>query len=675
MTRCTPFVVATLLAAGLLIGAAAATAQDAALERVQAAEDLVREGDFDAASKILNSTLAACGADDDACKIRVETSLGWLAARRADAAPDEAAPEEADRWRAVAVIHYHRALALRPEHPRLRSNLVLALEAAGRQDDAARVATELARDDSPEALILLGDLYRRQGDARAAREAYFRAESARAEGAAKGNEGLEEEELHRRLLATYRMQPGESKEHKAWCERLWKQGEHALASQGLEELAVAADGETAGWALVHWANQSLAAESLTLDAVTRLAESLPGDSAAKAPAQQLARLLTSLEADAAPWWTEHELASHVAARALGRRSHDLEARGEAKAAADALELARRIAPAPEEYESSEELAGRTPVWMDLTTELAALYGRSGDERGFSDLEDELFATHRSLGIRRGDAETGFPGLAQGLLGTQSLGYLKGDLASVHRLHTVLGQIYAARGQWQGGRFTNAVFQLDRALSTAAELASQDDREPPPLPHLRLQLAKGQEVLGDAAAASASYRTAAMEYLRLDEPRAGLEAATAARQLTADDSSLGALETIARTRIALTDVGTDNRIDAEAVERSTWLADAGPGVDLPESFVKDQQFKVWSDLAELAARRDRADLALQYQLEALTVVPDASSLHRGDRLRVEQLKKSIETEAFDPGRLAVGEESLRLKLETEGHSDGKMEGQS
>ncbi len=159
-------------------GASAQTEAQNALDRGAA---LYREGRFDEAALAFEEA-----AELDPGSLEVWESLGW--AYRKAGRPDEAKvvwtrllkvdPERASLWNQVAAIEIERedwaaaaeslttSLSLEPGESHVRSRLAMALESAGRLEEAAQAYEELVRHD-PEnltAILRLASFYERSGE-------------------------------------------------------------------------------------------------------------------------------------------------------------------------------------------------------------------------------------------------------------------------------------------------------------------------------------------------------------------------------------------------------------------------------------------------------------------------------------------------------------------------------
>ncbi len=164
-----------------LCGAVASAQTEAQAARDRGAA-LYREASFDEAARAFQEA-----AELDPGALEVWESLGW--AHRKAGRPDEARtvwmrllkvdPGRASLWNQVAAIDLERedwnaaadcllkSLSLEPEEHHVRSRLAMALESAGRTEEAARAYEELVLRDPGNltAILRLASFYERAGDA------------------------------------------------------------------------------------------------------------------------------------------------------------------------------------------------------------------------------------------------------------------------------------------------------------------------------------------------------------------------------------------------------------------------------------------------------------------------------------------------------------------------------
>ncbi|HLE72547.1 MAG TPA: tetratricopeptide repeat protein, partial [Vicinamibacteria bacterium] len=172
----------------ILLSGTFALAQTEAQKALDLGAALYREGRFDEAARAFEQA-----AELDPGSLEVWESLGW--AYRKAGRPEKAKevwsrilkvdPERASLWNQVAAIDIERedwaaaadslamSLSLEPGESHVRSRLAMALESAGRFEEAAQAYEELVRRD-PEnltAILRLASFYERSGETGRALEA------------------------------------------------------------------------------------------------------------------------------------------------------------------------------------------------------------------------------------------------------------------------------------------------------------------------------------------------------------------------------------------------------------------------------------------------------------------------------------------------------------------------
>lgn len=612
MSRLLPHLVLLLSAPLVLpsvLPAQPPSSDERARELARRAEAFVEDGQHAAAARTLvDATVCdARGASErevTSCRVRLYYTRGWVEDRWA-----EADPQRRRQHLERAAGYFARAHSLRPGHRPLHLRTVRAWRDAGRVERALELWRPRAeRSGTAEDLLILGDLQRAAGEPAAARATYFRAETLRPS----------DRELHRRLLATYLARPGDVEEHKAWCERLWRQDLDSLAVEGLEVLLENEGGDDArlrDWVLLHWTDL----ETQTGFFSPADLEDLPAGFAG--PGLEELERLSAGPATAAslapgadfPWWTEDAFRRHVATEVLRDRSRREEEARRDDAAIEVLQAAARWAPDPREHDAADELSGRQTVWVDVQTDLAALYQRLGEEEA---LQEQI---HQ-------------------LIGGKNRAYLGRELASIHRFHVVLGVIFTERERWSSASYDNAIFQLRRAVETSRELAQREGRSPPPVPALyeRLGLAYSEVDADDEA--GEAYFQASLGYLEVDELDAAETSLRRAESLPVDRSRLRAAENVLDVR---------RRVSRGEVEASQLVqAGSGPLVDvtsqngLPEEFLSQQRFKVFADLAERESAKGNRESAADLARAAAEIQTELRSATTGDRLRVLQIQRAL-----------------------------------
>jgi hypothetical protein len=275
------------------------------------------------------------------------------------------------------------------------------------------------------------------------------------------------------------------------------------------------------------------------------------------------------------------------------------------------ERAIDAAPLPPEYDFDQSLNRRSIVFLDAAMQLARLL--SAEEALDPD------------GVRFGRLE-------EHLFSGKALGYKMKNLAATQKTHAVLGLIYAQRGKWTGGQYTNATFQLRLALDEAAE-REQKEGILLPLPHINELLAGAYSRQGNPQDARAQLTAAAKAYLDLDALELASRAIGGARELGADSEQLKALESIAEFRMKIPNLA----IESAAEVRPPTAEMAGDA-----AFLARQRFKMLADVAERVGAAGMQDASRDLYLRALESVQKQNSLGgTGDTLRMERIQGSVQ----------------------------------
>ena len=618
--------VAGIMLAAAVLPAAAQTYRDARTAAGEAREAMNR-GDWEGAGRVLESARRTCFANraGRACRLLVDFNLGHLFQQRA-----RAEGARTGTWLESAVAAYRRVLAERPDHAATLNNLALALRDLGRADvlnelvDHAGVS---APDEAPAIAMLLGDLQIANGRWKDAYGAY--------EIAARMAPGDEAPRL--KMAQVYRDTATASIPGFRDAVASWEGDFPRAARDGYLAIVGHSGDEASGPALVRWvtlmANQRLLNGRSAGDALK------PLDSA---PAREFLAFLGLLEGggegrfDNADWvrsyvrsepssrdypfWMASEERRHALALAALAFGRDSVVAQRWRLAERQWMLGLRYAPRAEAYiYGGLRRADFAP--LDLVTELAWLEfrypGIDPGERKF-----DLFI--RLL----------FEGKAQA--------YEANDLRTIQRHHTVLGEIYAAKGRWKSGWADNAVFQLSHAIDVA-ERRRKSEGLYQPLPGLKARLSEGYEKTGQAARAAVTAIDASQAYLDTDDlDRAARMLSRVSDAPARERARKAALEEVLDLRRTIAAEQRDAKPGGSistnlTVNRVASRLAALQG--LPDDFLARQRFKIDADLADIGARigaesltRIRADAALSQADRAQQLIGTA------DILRMERLSK-------------------------------------
>ncbi len=329
----------------------------------------------------------------------------------------------------------------------------------------------------------------------------------------------------------------------------------------------------------------------------------------------------------APWWlgsTGHRHGLAEAALALG---HQGALDADPRAAATRWEVGRKFAPDYDDYVSGQLRSFRV-VRLDIQTALALHYFKfpslDPGEQKFNDVIQDLFRTKAGA-------------------------YAADDLPGIQRHHTILGTIFAQKKQWRPGRIDGAMFQLENALSTAANRDQRQGTEQP-LPELRALFAEGLVATGDRNRARATYVDAAQAYLDTDGLRDADRMLAQARTLAQEgpapeQARITELERILHTRQAITQA-MGPKLDPPSGEYGfktdgphAWVF-GQPLSSVPKEFLGRQRFKALSDLAERAHITGQVGLSDEFARRAFkTAVEDVQHLNGAtDLVRIERIRQ-------------------------------------
>jgi tetratricopeptide (TPR) repeat protein len=598
------------LGAGAVCSAAGA-ADDWSQALVERALPDVLRGDPAALHELM---VGANRCADDACRLRLDYTLGYAYERLSDIAVP---PDLRAKYERSAADWYEKALRVQPRHVATLDNLARLAQAGGNRTRAIALLAAAAEADPAQRAGYsqrIGDLYRGMGR---------RAEALAAYEAAAGASADSEAALRRIVELTASEAPGVLMQRAEVWEATHP-GVAGLAYEAIMRATYAADTKLAERALVAWLDLLARREAVSPGIVVRL----PPEWSSPAVAE-LRRFLSdpwTFEASDG-WWSQlvaesalrPEALSH-AGLAMGR---DVLARGGgAESAERCWRVALRLAPRD------------SPSQLDLQAQLATLYHQrpdlDPDGSKTAALIDVLFEGKSAVIVRQDDAAT-------------------------ERYHTTLGLILAELGRFgPRSRVDSALFQLEHARDVSQAVQSSSGRLRP-LPEIERLLAKGYEVEGlrDDAAQAALRATRA--YLDVDDVRRATKMLDDARRLgiaLADDHPLAVLS---RLRAGLSSRGAPDA--ALAAQAGAWSA--ATSADLPADFVDRQRFKLLSDVAR-ARPSDTLAAARALTLAAEKRLPLLSA---GDVLRAEAASRIVaEAFGFELGRAGQARDSPSAALQ-------------
>lgn len=600
------------------------------------AETLAQSGNGQEALEFVTAQLAGEDSWSRPALAQLSFTLAWLYQDLATAEPERRLEllEQSSRY-------YRRVISISPGTTAARENLAQVLRELGRVDEAVKVIEQIRQPDAPpkqqyERLLLLGDLYSAQGDARQAEASYEKAFSL----------VPEDDRAPWRLISIYPSlsQTWGNERLFGLCQRFSKAGLLPVASRGYEDI-VREEGKAAGSSALlsdsveAWVD--LQAQRGTLSAANFAR--LPSDLFSKLPA--LAELKARLDDPAAPkiefdYWLSSLPRRHVGASALRALAQHERLAGRSGNASSLYAEALTMAPEYHAY-SEGELRDRPLVRLEAALDTAALFqanpGLDPDGQKFRRLEQEL-------------------------LDEKTMAYAESNLPVMEKYHTVLGLIYAEQGKWRPDNWRAAPYHLERAVSTAQRIAGRDRAEYQPLPHLTRLLADGWSKSDPTKLDRARqlYVEAAQGYLDANDLSAADTMLKQTRELSdrlnkPDPAGYQGLETVLddRKRIRALERGDFNSGASAGGDPTEWLK-ATAGGDLDPAFLQRQQVRLLDELSSKAysvgATDDAARLKNQ-ALEQLRSVPGATC---GD------LQRMLDSPVLPSGQRQTGFDWIQLQ---------------
>jgi hypothetical protein len=312
------------------------------------------------------------------------------------------------------------------------------------------------------------------------------------------------------------------------------------------------------------------------------------------------------------WWRETAERRHalgLAALSIGRASLIA---GNPVHAQYQFMVGLQVAPPLEEYIFSSGAAFERLAPLDLMTELIWLQVR---------YPDVLDPYHNK-----------FDGFLSLLFEGKANAYQAGDLIAIQRHHTVLGPIFAERGQWKQGRYfyDNAIFQLSSAIDTAGrrEISEKFHQA---LPGIKAQLAEGYHAIGETA----------------NELNARVEATKAA--LDSDDLTLAETQLTALIAISPGQKAGPVGRQLQQILEARWAVRNGHVTKLPKwatanemrgldrEFVIRQQFKFLADVSATPAAENQSRVLKTAWARAAEV---STLVGMDDVLRLERMAAAL-----------------------------------
>jgi tetratricopeptide (TPR) repeat protein len=611
---------------GAIAVAVGASAQDKTNPSAISSEvqQLIKLQDWQGAKRKLADAQAKCGSAEAGkpCRAQLNYSQGVLL--QSQSAYDGSQREALLKASADA---YQKALKEDPGQTAATHNLTLVfgqlgdtqgLESLYKQNEAK--FPQLAAGIS----LTLGDLHDAGGEWEQAYTAYARAtDLAPLDDSAK-----------QRLVASFGDTAGGSEE---FLSRLaaWEMQAPDLAARGYAEIFRKDGGASiaASQAIIHWVIQAAASRQISQALVMKTF----GDSNAE-PIRALMDFLGRLDApfddpmpnpgalrnflysgsrivDEVPWWRETQDRRHALAEAALAVGRATTANGNVVQAQYQFLVGLQSAPSMMDYLSGPSDIDFAP--LELITELAWLQYRNAE--ALDPTGDKLLE------------------VIDLIIESKGMAYDARDYRAIQRHHTLLGDIFAAEGNWTGGRygFDNAIFQLSAAI-TAAKRREEGEGFYQPQANVKAELADGYRAEGRSDEEKKVRVSAVLAALDMDDFKLAQSELAALSEMT-PNSRPQQLAVIVKTRATVFEARIDSdKPDPSTMKLPKWAtAKTVDGID--EAPLRRQQFKLLSDLAVAAALRGNAKASMKYAQAAFKVARGVSTLiGTEDVLRIERI---------------------------------------
>lgn len=442
---------------------------------------------LDAGIALITRNFGKC--DQSYCLLKLDFTAGYLY--------QIASGESTDNQQAQlekAMIYYRRAHAIDPADISVINNMFLVYKTMG--DIPAAISTldqAIAADKKNKTKynINKGDIYYDIKDFKTAIELYKPAFFA----------DMNNEAIAWKIFYSYAQLPNQAGAFEglySFSNELFDRGLNDLSRNGylysVRNALAVNDNEKAEQGCVRWAETISRKEAITGTYMDELPDLKTWPSACNVELQML--LSNSfMNTENLKWWTANNYRRHVVASILLRMESAALLKGNVKSGIQMLENALKIAPEFYVYNNDPNLKIYFPAKMDVAIELSRLYNR-----------------YPELDLNRAK----YDGLINELFNEKSMHYLKNDLASIQKSHTMLGLIFADRNIWQSSWFAgNAIFQLENAIKFQKKIEKKDPEKFKPIPSLYQTLAKGYKMTHNPEMECRALIDAAVGYLDLD----------------------------------------------------------------------------------------------------------------------------------------------------------------
>ena len=537
--------------------------------------------------------------------------------------------EQSDAYLSRAIHHYKESLKYQPDDVKALNNLILVYHQTGAYDSTVTLLKKIIKlDPQNEGVYFtkLGDVYSSIGESEKSWDYYQRALSSEHPDPTAGQ----------KLLVLYNQYDNST------IEQLYKQcidfesSHHLeLARMGYENLLsrftpelTTIDPAMKEEVMMRWIETSIQGGYVTPEINTH--SSL--ERISYAPFQELQHIIAMWVKYEKPeivqkdlkWWKKDELKySNFLAFEKSYADHEMNFREPKYGILLYEDALKQIWPMtsdnnPPVYEHEDELV------TDLIVTLARIYNNPKFK-----LEDRWKRLEDMILQEKGEA------------------FATNNLAERQKYHTILAQIYMERGEFDGGGYRNAEFQLRNAINVTNQRVKDDPNTYHPIPTLYQLQAHLYDTLHEESNAYEAYVNAALGYLESDNLKKSGEMLKKAnvrnKENQFEKSKLTAVETIYKTRVQIPQLDKSRFDENQAThykKESTydWLSNKSLENAIPADVLERQRFKVLSDLSKQAAESDAEDASKKLSQEARSKSNDIKVMSsRQDEIRLNEIE--------------------------------------
>ncbi len=534
---------------------------------------------------------------------------------------------ESDDYLSKAASHYKTALEYQPKDVKILNNLILLYQQMGEYDSTIAILNKIIKKDPDKAGIYymaLGDAYKSQGNVEEAAKSYGQALKSKDQAVPAGQKLIDLYDQYPNSSLDFLYQQCIEFENNDYLQ-LAKPGYENLLSRRSKELTPD-EAAVQEKALLRWLATTIKLNYVTPD----LFKDSGLDSSSYEPLKELQSQIDLWASGTDPelatknlkWWTSTpEKYFYFLAFEKSYADYQLNY-DDPKYAIRTYEYILNILWSKQDY--SKPIYGREDVLMtDLIIALARIYNNP-----------------------KYKSENKWKGLESHIIQEKGRSYETNDLVNQQKFHTILGQIYFERGEFDGGIFKNAKFQLYNAIEVSERRAENNPQTYRPMPNLHQLLAMVYDTLKENENAYNSYVNASLGYLESDNLRKSGEMIKAAsvrnQQKTFNESKFSAVNTIYKARVQIPqldkssfDENQSNDIKKDA--QYEWLSDKSIEDVIAKDVVERQRFKVLSDLSVRAAEVEAPEASAKLSEEARHQSKEVNVMtSRQDEYRLKEL---------------------------------------